>query len=80
LLELRAVQIWDLRKVRSISVSNSQEFQESHTPYTITIEDVFAAMVNIPSPIIGNIGSRIRLILGDTGNEWLLITDNDDGD
>jgi len=37
-------------------------------------------MVTIPRSIEGNIGSRIRLIFGDTGNEWLLITDNDNGD
>jgi hypothetical protein len=34
----------------------------------------------VPRPITGSIGSRIRLIFGDTGNDWLLIIDKDNGD
>ena len=37
-------------------------------------------MVNIPNPINGSIGSRIRVVLGDTGNNWLLIENKDNGD
>ena len=29
--------------------------------------------------IQGNVGSRVRLILGDNGNEWLLLLNHDDG-
>eukprot|EP00548_Thalassiothrix_antarctica_P007690 CAMPEP_0194150702 /NCGR_PEP_ID=MMETSP0152-20130528/44766_1 /TAXON_ID=1049557 /ORGANISM="Thalassiothrix antarctica, Strain L6-D1" /LENGTH=82 /DNA_ID=CAMNT_0038853887 /DNA_START=17 /DNA_END=262 /DNA_ORIENTATION=+ len=36
--------------------------------------------VLVPRPINGSIGSRIRVILGDTGDEWLLLLENDDGD
>ncbi|KAL3942075.1 MAG: hypothetical protein SGBAC_003671 [Bacillariaceae sp.] len=32
-----------------------------------------------PRPIEGTIGSRIRVILGDDGHEWLLLLDHDDG-
>lgn len=33
-----------------------------------------------PAPIEGTIGSRIRIVLGDTGDEWLLLLNEDDGD
>jgi len=33
-----------------------------------------------PRPIEGSVGSRIRLILGKTGSEWLLLLNEDDGD
>lgn len=32
-----------------------------------------------PRPIEGTIGSKIRVILGDDGHEWLLLLDHDDG-
>lgn len=32
-----------------------------------------------PRPIIGGIGSRIRVVLGKDGNSWLLLLENDDG-
>jgi len=32
-----------------------------------------------PRPIEGSVGSRIRLIFGDTGSEWLLLLNEDDG-
>ena len=36
---------------------------------------------NRPRSIEGTIGSRIRVILGETGtNNWLLLLDHDDGD
>ena len=34
---------------------------------------------NSPRPIVGSIGSRIRIIFGDTGTNWLLLLDHDDG-
>lgn len=37
-------------------------------------------MATPPRRIEGSVGSRIRVILGATGNEWLFLTDNDDGD
>jgi len=33
-----------------------------------------------PRPITGTVGSRVRLIFGDDGDEWLLLLDEDDGD
>jgi len=33
-----------------------------------------------PRPIEGSVGSRIRLIFGDTGSDWLLLLNEDDGD
>ena len=36
-------------------------------------------MVVVPSPITGSIGSRIRVVLGKNGNEWLLLLNHDDG-
>ena len=36
--------------------------------------------VTTPRPIKGTIGSRIRLIFGNTGKNWLLVLDNDNGD
>ena len=36
-------------------------------------------MVTIPRPISGSIGSRIRVVLGNEGDEWLLIMNYDDG-
>ena len=33
-----------------------------------------------PRKINGSIGSRIRVIFGETGKDWLLILDKDDGD
>mmetsp|Transcript_27390 Transcript_27390/g.39674 ORF Transcript_27390/g.39674 Transcript_27390/m.39674 type:complete len:429 (-) Transcript_27390:732-2018(-) len=32
-----------------------------------------------PRPINGSVGSRIRVILGDSGDDWLLVTNHDDG-
>mmetsp|Transcript_7829 Transcript_7829/g.10957 ORF Transcript_7829/g.10957 Transcript_7829/m.10957 type:complete len:429 (+) Transcript_7829:76-1362(+) len=32
-----------------------------------------------PKPINGSVGSRIRVILGDSGDDWLLVTNHDDG-
>mmetsp|Transcript_15538 Transcript_15538/g.29305 ORF Transcript_15538/g.29305 Transcript_15538/m.29305 type:complete len:436 (+) Transcript_15538:387-1694(+) len=32
-----------------------------------------------PRPIAGTIGSRVRVILGDTGNEWILLMNHDNG-
>jgi len=32
-----------------------------------------------PRPINGSVGSRIRVILGDSGDDWLLLTNHDDG-
>ena len=34
---------------------------------------------NPPRPIVGSVGSRIRVIFGDTGTNWLLLLDHDDG-
>jgi hypothetical protein len=34
----------------------------------------------VPRPIKGTIGSRVRVILGDTCDEWLLILNKDNGD
>ena len=34
---------------------------------------------NRPRSIDGSIGSKIRIILGKTGNNWLLVFDHDDG-
>ena len=36
-------------------------------------------MVVVPSPITGSIGSRIRVVLGENGNEWLLLLNHDNG-
>lgn len=36
-------------------------------------------MVAVPRPITGTIGSRIRLVLGKTGDEWLLLQNHDHG-
>lgn len=33
-----------------------------------------------PRAIAGNVGNRIRVIFGETGSEWLLLLDEDDGD
>jgi hypothetical protein len=35
---------------------------------------------SVPRPIKGTIGSRVRVILGDTCEEWLLILNKDNGD
>lgn len=37
-------------------------------------------MTAIPRPILGSVGSRIRLVFGDNGKEWLLLLNNDNGD
>lgn len=37
-------------------------------------------MVVVPDPIAGSAGSRVRLIFGDNGNEWLLLLNHDNGD
>ena len=37
-------------------------------------------MVTVPRPIKGSIGSRIRVIFGETGSEWLLLLNYDNGD
>jgi hypothetical protein len=37
-------------------------------------------MVTVPRPITGSIGSRIRVVLGNNGDEWLLLLNYDDGD
>jgi len=37
-------------------------------------------MVTVPRPITGSIGSRIRVVLGNDGDEWLLLLNYDDGD
>jgi len=36
--------------------------------------------ITVPRPIVGSIGSRIRVVLGSSGDEWLLLLDHDDGD
>ena len=36
-------------------------------------------MVEIPRPIPWSVGSRIRLVFGESGHEWLLLTDHDNG-
>ena len=37
-------------------------------------------MVTVPRPIKGSIGSRIRVVFGETGKEWLLLLNHDNGD
>ena len=39
-----------------------------------------SSTITVPRPIIGSIGSRIRVVLGSSGDEWLLLLDHDDGD
>ena len=36
-------------------------------------------MVTVPRPISGSIGSRIRVVLGNEGDDWLLVMNYDDG-
>ena len=35
--------------------------------------------MTVPRPITGSVGSRIRLVLGKDGDEWLLLLNKDDG-
>jgi hypothetical protein len=37
-------------------------------------------MVPVPRRITGSIGSRLRLVLGNDGDEWLLLLNHDNGD
>jgi len=37
-------------------------------------------MVTVPRPITGSIGSRVRLVFGKNGAEWLLLLNYDNGD
>mmetsp|Transcript_19807 Transcript_19807/g.45387 ORF Transcript_19807/g.45387 Transcript_19807/m.45387 type:complete len:455 (-) Transcript_19807:74-1438(-) len=36
--------------------------------------------ITVPRPITESIGSRIRVVFGSSGDEWLLLLDHDDGD
>ncbi len=51
-------------------------------PHSPSIERLkrIVHMPTVPREITGSIGSRIRIVFGDTGDDWLLLLNNDDGD
>ena len=68
-----------------IGYKSGTHIQEGHThtprhiTHHISIRDN-TIMVVVPDRITGSAGSRVRLIFGDNGNEWLLLLNHDNGD